>query len=418
MEIPRPTVVVSRDCSIVLNPNHPAVLRHDPVLDLDRALRLVCAGERCEHPVAIFGVEHLREEVRCGGPFGGRVAGQPLDLRAEVGAARGTEIFDVDGAGQLLDERAKFILGRAFELRDSPDLELAHHLTCDCTQSILLRRRQLARPLVEYAHRSERVSLRRQERHAGEKANAVRDDLGRVITRVCAGVRNEENISMPKSLGAQRVVARQLPHVNAAPRFQPRSLPVDEGNGRRGCVTNSGRQLDEIVESLLTRRIKNAVADERLETRRFGPPTVDRDRHFLHYRHGCARSEAFRVSAPACLRPTPGAAAYAAPTSSSARRASALEAAGFVRRLAEAVARVQVLMCDDLLMTRADECRSAGDLFLGTDVGVFYSPDEGFHWYPIHEGLPNAPAWEIAWSGDALYAAVHGRRLWRAKPYT
>ena len=75
-------------------------------------------------------------------------------------------------------------------------------------------------------------------------------------------------------------------------------------------------------------------------------------------------------------------------------------------------------MCDDLLMTRADECRSAGDLFLGTDVGVFYSPDEGFHWYPIHDGLPNAPAWEIAWSGDALYAAVHGRRLWRAKPYT
>ena len=61
--------------------------------------------------------------------------------------------------------------------------------------------------------------------------------------------------------------------------------------------------------------------------------------------------------------------------------------------------------------------RSAGDLFVATRVGVVYSPDEGFHWYPIHDGLPNARVTEIAWSGDWLYVALHGRGFWRAQPY-
>jgi hypothetical protein len=60
---------------------------------------------------------------------------------------------------------------------------------------------------------------------------------------------------------------------------------------------------------------------------------------------------------------------------------------------------------------------SAGDLFVATSVGVVFSPDEGFHWYPIHDGLPNARATEIAWSDDYLYVALHGRGFWRARPY-
>ena len=61
--------------------------------------------------------------------------------------------------------------------------------------------------------------------------------------------------------------------------------------------------------------------------------------------------------------------------------------------------------------------RSAGDLFAATAVGVMYSPDEGYHWYPIHDGLPNARVTEIAWSDGYLYVALHGRGFWRAKPY-
>jgi photosystem II stability/assembly factor-like uncharacterized protein len=61
--------------------------------------------------------------------------------------------------------------------------------------------------------------------------------------------------------------------------------------------------------------------------------------------------------------------------------------------------------------------RSLLDLFLGTYAGVFYSPDEGLTWYPIHDGLPNALIYEMHWLGDYLYVATHGRGLWRHKPY-
>jgi hypothetical protein len=70
------------------------------------------------------------------------------------------------------------------------------------------------------------------------------------------------------------------------------------------------------------------------------------------------------------------------------------------------------------LTTIISSARSAGDLFVATSVGVVYSPDEGYHWYPIHDGLPNARVTEIAWSDDYLYVALRGRGFWRAQPYT
>lgn len=57
------------------------------------------------------------------------------------------------------------------------------------------------------------------------------------------------------------------------------------------------------------------------------------------------------------------------------------------------------------------------DIFLATHAGVFYSPDDGLHWFPIHDGLPNAQIFDMHWKGDYLYAATHGRGLWRCKPY-
>ena len=89
--------------------------------------------EPFEHAVAIIGMQHLSEEVLVRGPLLGGVTGQPLDLRAEVEAAGRAEIFDVDPAGQLLDERAKSLSAGALRVRDAPQLELGHHLARDRT---------------------------------------------------------------------------------------------------------------------------------------------------------------------------------------------------------------------------------------------------------------------------------------------
>jgi hypothetical protein len=59
----------------------------------------------------------------------------------------------------------------------------------------------------------------------------------------------------------------------------------------------------------------------------------------------------------------------------------------------------------------------SGDFFLCTMVGVFYTPDEAEHWRGMHEGLPNAAAWEFAWLDGLLYIATYGRGLWRYDPY-
>jgi hypothetical protein len=53
-----------------------------------------------------------------------------------------------------------------------------------------------------------------------------------------------------------------------------------------------------------------------------------------------------------------------------------------------------------------------GWLYLATDVGVFLSPDGGAQWYRLDDYLPNAPVFDMAASGDHLYATLHGRGLW------
>lgn len=55
------------------------------------------------------------------------------------------------------------------------------------------------------------------------------------------------------------------------------------------------------------------------------------------------------------------------------------------------------------------------DLFVGTDVGVFWTPDVakngGAHWYRLGTGLPMAPIWDLAYQAktNTLYAANFGR---------
>ncbi|MEP7234594.1 MAG: hypothetical protein ABI778_04790, partial [Ignavibacteriota bacterium] len=56
------------------------------------------------------------------------------------------------------------------------------------------------------------------------------------------------------------------------------------------------------------------------------------------------------------------------------------------------------------------------NLYLGTDVGVFFSPDDGINWLPFGTGLPNTPVTDLAYhkTSRALRAGTHGRSLWEA----
>lgn len=55
------------------------------------------------------------------------------------------------------------------------------------------------------------------------------------------------------------------------------------------------------------------------------------------------------------------------------------------------------------------------DLFVATDVGVFWTPDVakngGKNWYSVGQGLPNSPVWDLAYQAKthSLYAASFGR---------
>jgi hypothetical protein len=52
-------------------------------------------------------------------------------------------------------------------------------------------------------------------------------------------------------------------------------------------------------------------------------------------------------------------------------------------------------------------------LYAGTEVGVFASEDGGATWSPTNEGPANVSVDELFWGGEVLYAATHGRGLYR-----
>ncbi|WP_053959414.1 WD40/YVTN/BNR-like repeat-containing protein [Sulfobacillus thermosulfidooxidans] len=51
-------------------------------------------------------------------------------------------------------------------------------------------------------------------------------------------------------------------------------------------------------------------------------------------------------------------------------------------------------------------------LFSGTEIGVFYSPDMGHHWFTLNYELPLVPVHDLMVSGNSLVAATHGRSFW------
>lgn len=69
----------------------------------------------------------------------------------------------------------------------------------------------------------------------------------------------------------------------------------------------------------------------------------------------------------------------------------------------------------------ADHNGSPNDaLYLGTDVGMFYRDDNTGDWIPFSNGLPVVPVFdiEIYESNSLVYAATHGRGIWKSSLYT
>jgi hypothetical protein len=55
-------------------------------------------------------------------------------------------------------------------------------------------------------------------------------------------------------------------------------------------------------------------------------------------------------------------------------------------------------------------------LYVGTEVGVFASPDRGGTWSPGNRGPANVPVLELFWMGPKLVAATHGRGIFTIGP--
>ncbi len=60
---------------------------------------------------------------------------------------------------------------------------------------------------------------------------------------------------------------------------------------------------------------------------------------------------------------------------------------------------------------------TSGDIFVGTDSGIFYSSDAGNTWSTLGTGLPNAAIFDIAFThSNYVLAATHGRGVWEQPP--
>src|SRR5207247_3730525 len=48
----------------------------------------------------------------------------------------------------------------------------------------------------------------------------------------------------------------------------------------------------------------------------------------------------------------------------------------------------------------------------GTELGVYFSLDDGAHWQPLQLNLPQSPIHDIVVKDDDLIVATHGRAFW------
>ena len=59
-----------------------------------------------------------------------------------------------------------------------------------------------------------------------------------------------------------------------------------------------------------------------------------------------------------------------------------------------------------------EDPKRKGLLFAGTETGIFVSFDDGDHWQPLRLNLPPTSVRDIAFHGDDLAVATHGRSFW------
>lgn len=59
-----------------------------------------------------------------------------------------------------------------------------------------------------------------------------------------------------------------------------------------------------------------------------------------------------------------------------------------------------------------EDPRRKGLLFAGTELGVFFSQDDGNHWLPLQLNLPVTPVRDLVIKGNDLVVATHGRSFW------
>ena len=59
-----------------------------------------------------------------------------------------------------------------------------------------------------------------------------------------------------------------------------------------------------------------------------------------------------------------------------------------------------------------EDPRRKGTLYAGTELGVYFSLDDGAHWQPLQLNLPQSPIHDLVVKDDDLVVATHGRSFW------
>ena len=59
-----------------------------------------------------------------------------------------------------------------------------------------------------------------------------------------------------------------------------------------------------------------------------------------------------------------------------------------------------------------EDPRAKGLLYAGTELGVFFSADDGAHWQPLQLNLPTTPIHDLVVKNNDLVVATHGRSFW------
>src|SRR5882762_2101003 len=59
-----------------------------------------------------------------------------------------------------------------------------------------------------------------------------------------------------------------------------------------------------------------------------------------------------------------------------------------------------------------EDPKRKGLLYTGTELGVYFSLDDGAHWQPLQLNLPVSPIHDLVVKDDDLVVATHGRSFW------